>query len=330
MREPYLLTFSAMALYGFVDWRGSGLPFQGLRDTSEESIRSTRPAWIWLALGLLGMLLVSPAVAIAHLIIFAGWVFFANDQRSISWKAVLVFAAIFFAGLFFLSASLNRSGEFDTSSPLSVVNDWLRLAVNWNVYNIERDSGWVQELFRIMPEWLRLPFVAVYGILQPVLPAALVYPTVPLLKTVYILRALGWYTLLPLLILSFGAGTGFGLGKQRNVILWFALLTWTWILLAALRGGGDMWDNPRYRTILFLWQAILAGVVWVWWREMRPAWFMRVVACEVAFLVVFIQWYLNRYLHLGVKLGFPVMVALIVGLWAAIIGLGWWRDRKRV
>jgi glycosyltransferase involved in cell wall biosynthesis len=57
---------------------------------------------------------------------------------------------------------------------------------------------------------------------------------------------------------------------------------------------------------------------------------VRVVACEVAFLVVFIQWYINRYLHLGVKLGFPTMIALIVGLWVAIIGLGWWRDRKRV
>jgi hypothetical protein len=91
-----------------------------------------------------------------------------------------------------------------------------------------------------------------------------------------------------------------------------------------------MWDNPRYRTILFVWQAVLGGVVWVWWREARPVWFMRVVACEAAFLLVFTQWYLNRYFYLGVKLDFPVMVALIVGLWAAIIGLGWWQDRKRV
>lgn len=322
MREPYLLTFSAMTLYGFVF---------GVRELAPVNYASKlAESRIVLGVGLLGMLLVSPAVAIAHLIIFAGWVFFTNEQRTISWKAVVIFAVVFFVGLFFLSASLNRSGEFNASSPLSVVNDWLRLAVNWNVYNIYRDSGWVQELFRTMPEWLRLPFVAIYGILQPVLPAALIYPTVPLLKTIYILRSLGWYAMLPLLIMSFGAGAGFGLGKKRNVILWLALLTWTWILLAALRGGGDMWDNPRYRTILFLWQAILAGVVWVWWREMRPVWFVRVVACEVAFLVVFIQWYVNRYLHLGVKLGFPTMVALIVGLWVAIMGLGWWRDRKRV
>jgi hypothetical protein len=276
------------------------------------------------------MLLVSPAVAIAHLIIFAGWTFFTNERRSISWKAVLVFAVVFFAGLFFLSASLNRSGEFNASSPLSVVNDWLRLAVKWNAYGIERDSGWVQKLFDEMPQWMRLPFVAVYGILQPVFPAALVAPTVPLWKMIYILRSLGWYVLLPAMILAFGAGAGFSLEKKRNVILWFALLSWTWILLAALRGGGDMWDNPRYRTILFVWQAILGGVVWVWWWELRSAWFVRVFTCEVAFLLVFTQWYASRYYHWGGKLDFNVMIALIFGLWVVILGLGWWQDRKRV
>jgi hypothetical protein len=214
---------------------------------------------------------------------------------------------------------------------LSVVNDWLRLAVKWNAYGIERDSGWVQKLFdEVMPQWMHLPFVTGYGILQPVLPAALIAPTVPLWKMIYISRALGWYAMLPLLILSFGAGTGFGLEKKRSIILWLALLSWTWILLAALRGGGDMWDNPRYRAILFLWQAILGGVVWVWWREAHSHWFMRVIACEVVFLVVFMQWYISRYFHWGGQLEPEVMVALIFGLWIAIIGLGWWRDRKRV
>ena len=327
MREPYLLTFSALTLYGFVVWLSRA-------ERSETTVeRSRSVAWIWLALGLLGMLLVSPAVAIAHLILFAGWLFFANEQRSISWKTMLAFAAVFFAGLFFLSASLNRSGEFNTSSPLSVVNDWLRLAVQWNAYGIERDSGWVQKLFDEMPQWLRLPFVAVYGILQPVLPAALVAPTVPMWKVIYIARAIGWYALLPAMILSFGAGAGSGLGRKRaersrSIILWLTLFTWTWILLAALRAGGDMWDNPRYRTILFVWQAILAGVVWVWRREARSHWAWRVIACEVVFVLVFTQWYLSRYLHWGGQLPFAAMVALIGGAWLLIVGAGWWRDRK--
>src|SRR5262245_4141811 len=180
-----------------------------------------------------------------------------------------------------------------------------------------------------MPEWIRLPFVAIFGILQPALPAVIVVPTTPLWKTIYILRSVGWYALLPMLILSFGAGTSFGSGKMRNLILWLSLLTWTWILLAALRGGGDQWDNPRYRTLLCVWQAILAGVVWVWWRETRSAWFGRVALCEVVFLAVFTQWYTSRYFHWGGQLPFLAMIVLIFGIWVAIMAIGWWQDQKR-
>jgi hypothetical protein len=119
MREPYLLTFSAMALYGFV---------YGVSQLAREGgsrLPDSKNAKVWLALGILGMLLISPAVALAHLVIFAGWAFFTNERRNFSWKSVLIFAVIFAAGLLFLSASLNRSGQFDAASPLGVINDWL-------------------------------------------------------------------------------------------------------------------------------------------------------------------------------------------------------------
>jgi len=339
MREPYLLTFSAMALYGFVGWRDSGL------DTSPSM--TTRPALqsrlVWLGVGLLGMLLISPAIALATLVILAGWVFFTNEKRTFSWNSILIFVVIFAVGLLLLSASLNRSGQFDSSSPFHVINDWLRLTIKWDAYLLERESGWVQKIFDEGPAWIRLPFVAVYGILQPVLPAALVVPTVPIWKAVYILRSAGWYVLLPALIMSFGAGAGSESERKRNhnersepagerrrsIILWLSLLTWTWILLAALRGGGDSWDNPRYRTILFVWQSILGGYVWVWWRKTHNRWLKRVVWCEAAFLLVFTQWYASRYLHWSGQLPFAVMVALIAGSWGIILGVGWLQDRKR-
>ncbi|HSM71627.1 MAG TPA: hypothetical protein VK851_08800 [Anaerolineales bacterium] len=321
MREPYLLTFSAMVFYGFVF---------GVREPAASKLAESKiTSRIWLGIGLLGMLLVSPAVALAHLLIFAGWTFFANERRTLSWQSILIFAVVFLAGLFFLSASLNRSGQFDAASPLHVVSEWLERSVNWDAYLLERESGWVQKLFDGMPEWMRLPFVAVYGILQPVLPAALIAPTVPIWKAIYVLRSLGWYVLLPALILSFGAVAGQKEKRKRNVILWLSLLVWTWILLAALRGGGDAWDNPRYRTILFVWQSLLAGYVWVWWRETRSVWFARVVLCEAAFLLVFTHWYASRYFHWGGQLPFAVMVALIAGLWGIILGAGWWLDKKR-
>ena len=319
MREPYLLTFSALALYGFV---------YGVSQLAGENGSKLADSK-WLIIGILGMLLVSPPIAIATLIIFAGWMFFTNERRNLSWKVILIFAVVFVFGLLFLSASLNRSGEFNASSPLSVVNDWLKLAVKWNAYQIERESGWIQKLFDEMPEWMRLPFVAVYGVLQPVLPATLVAPTKPIWKAIYILRSAGWYAILPALIMSFGAAAGQGSKKMRNLILWLSLLAWTWVLLAALRGGGDQWDNPRYRTILFLWEAILTGVVWVWWRETRNRWVVRVVWCEIAFVLVFTQWYASRYFHWGGQLPFAVMVTLIFGLWGLILGAGWRLDKKR-
>jgi len=366
MREPYLLTFSVMTYWGFVEWffrapekhrdysersalrlRVSQQPLNPpLREVIRLGEQRSRhlhltqvqvSAVVWLAIGLLGMLLVSPAVALAHLIIFAGWIFFTNERRGFSWKSVLVFVVIFGVGLLFLSASLNRSGQFDSTSPLRVVNDWLKLTVKWDAYQLERSSGWVQKLFDEMPEWMRLPFVATYGILQPVLPAAIFEPTNLIWQVIYLLRSAGWYVLLPALIMSFGAAAGQGhrpervegSNQKRNLILWLSLLAWTWILLAALRGGGDSWDNPRYRTILFVWEAILGGVTWVWWRETRNAWFKRVVWCEVVFLLVFTQWYASRYLHWGGQLPFAIMIGLIVVLWGIILGLGWWLDKKR-
>ncbi len=341
MREPYLLTFSAFALWGFVN---SGVQEQAPAPSADSTHRASElsESRLWLALGLLGMLLVSPVVAIVTLILFAGWARLTSGRGNISWKPVLIFAVVFIASLLFLSSSLNRSGDFRETSPLHVINDWLRLAVKWDAYQLERDSGWVQKLFDEMPRWMRLPFIAVYGILQPVLPAAIITPTVFIWKAIYILRALGWYALLPMLILSFGAAAGPGRrpervegpGKMRaehsrSIFLWLSLLAWTWILLAALRGGGDQWDNPRYRTIMFLWQSIIAGYVWVWWRGTHNVWLTRVLACEVVFLLIFTQWYASRYFHWGGQLPFAIMVALIAGAWGIILGVGLWRDGKR-
>jgi hypothetical protein len=275
------------------------------------------------------MLLVSPAVALMTIAIFVGWIFFANENRQISWQAIAAVALVFVLGLFLLSSSLNRSGQFNATSPLHVINDWLQSAVKWDAYQLERDSGWVQKIFDEGPAWIRLPFVAIYGLFQPVLPATVIHPTKTIWAIIGFLRGLGWYLLIPLLILSFGAAAGSRSGKTRNLVLWLALVAWLWILLAALRGGGDLWDNPRYRTIQFMWQAILAGYVWVWWRETRNVWLLRVVLMEVIFLAVFTQWYGSRYYHWAGQLPFVGMIGLILGLWGVILGVGWWQDKRR-
>lgn len=313
MREPYLLAFSAFALWGFVNWQIT----QNKRDLA------------WLGLGILGMLLVSPSIALVTLVILGGWMYFTSERGRISWWAVVTLVLVFTIGLFVLSSALNRQSNLGGGTPLAVINNFVREALKWNVFKIEEGSGWVQKLFDEMPEAVHLPFVMIYGFLQPVLPAILVAPTTIVWKVIGILRAVGWYTLFPALILSFVAASGSGGEKKRKLFLWLSLIVWAWILFTAMRGGGDQWDNPRYRLILFLWQAILAGNVWVWWRETQNTWFVRVVAMEVVFLAIFGEWYASRYFHVGLQLPFAYMVALIFGIWILIVGLGLWYDRRR-
>jgi hypothetical protein len=275
------------------------------------------------------MLFVSPVVALVALVILAGWIYFASERGHISWRTVAIVIAVFVLGLFMLSSALDRQGNLGGGTPLAVINNFIRESFKWNVFKIEESSGWVQKLFDEIPEWLRLPFVMVYGVFQPVLPAAFFAPTTLTWRIIAILRALGWYTLLPVLIVSFVAGPGQGTESKRRVFLWLGFAVWGWILFTALRGGGDQWDNPRYRTILFLWQAILAGDVWIWWRETQNAWLPRVVLMEVVFLLFFGQWYANRYYHFGRQLPFGQMVAVILALWGLILVTGWLWDRRK-
>ncbi len=313
MREPYLMLFSALSLWGFVDWQNT---------------RTTK-SLLWPILGVSGMLLVSPVVALVTLVLFAGWMYFTSERGHLSWWGALAIAVVFIAGLFMLTSALDRQGNLGGGTPFAVVNNFLREAIKMDVHHLERSSGWVQKLFDEMPKWLRLPFVLIYGVFQPVLPAALVEPTTLTWRIIAITRAFGWYALLPALILSFGAAAGQRSDVKRKLLMWLSLVVWGWILLTSLRGGADQWDNPRYRTILFLWQAVLAGHVWVWWWETRNAWFMRIIAMELVFLIFFGQWYANRYFQFGSQLPFSQMVMWILGLWALIFFGGVWWDRIR-
>lgn len=63
MREPYLITFGTICLWGFVEWQ-----FHHSRQ-----VFRLPAGMVWLGLCLLGMLLVSPVVALVTLVILGGW-----------------------------------------------------------------------------------------------------------------------------------------------------------------------------------------------------------------------------------------------------------------
>ena len=312
MREPYLMTFSAISLWGFVEWRENHSP----------------RGWFWMGLALLGMLLVSPAIAVVTIVIFMGWMWFTREHKRFSWRVLFGALGVLFIGLILLALALNRTGSYGNSLFAVLVN-WTRDVIFWENSQAEQVSGWLQKLFVGRPPWFRIGFMTIYGLLQPVLPAAFFEPTTWTWHIIGILRALGWYALLPVLILSFVAAAGQGSTMKRRVWMWFSLLVWTWFLFASLRGGGDQWDNPRYRAILFLWQAVLAAYTLVWQRETRSPWLWRILAMEAIFLLFFGQWYANRYFQFGGQLPFGLMVGLILIGWLIVFVGGLWRDRTR-
>jgi len=313
MREPYLITFSAIALWGFASWQ------------KEHDHR----AWLWLSFGLAGMLLVSPIAALMTLLIFAGWLWFAGERGKFPWWVAVAIVAIFVAGLFLLSSSLNRQGQFDTASPFGVISGFMREAIKFDVYQLVDSSGWVQKLFDEMPAWMRLPFVTIYGVLQPVLPAVFIEPTTLTWRLIGIGRALGWYAMLPLLVYAFIAAWENENPRERFLWIWVTSISWFWIFITALRGGGDQWDNPRYRAMLLVWQALAAGYALTHFRLTSDAWFKRILLVEFIFLGFFTQWYLSRYFHIGGQLPFGVMVLLIIGSSFIVLVGGAWRDYSR-
>ena len=82
--------------------------------------------------------------------------------------------------------------------------------------------------------------------------------------------------------------------RERLAWLWLWAVVWVWILISAARGGGDQWDNPRYRTILLVFQAILAAQVISVQQHSHERWLGRLLAIEGLFVICFAAWTWTR------------------------------------
>jgi hypothetical protein len=295
MREPFLITFIAMTIWGFVDW------FKNHH----------RAGWTWFAAGIVGLLLFSPSIALLALIISAGWFWFSGDHRRFSWWLAVALGIVFLVGIFLISSVLGKT-TLSASDPYSVITTWFHDAAKWDFYLLAQSSGIVQYLLGVLPKPLHTPFLIGYGIAQPVLPANLFEPTIVISRIYGSLRAIGWYVLLPLLLYGLFAAWKAPDPRERRVWLWFGFVIWIWIILVSIRAGADQWDNPRYRVIMLPWQALFAAYAWTFWREIRDRWFPRIVALEIVFLVVFSLWYMGRYYHIVPKFNFLAYVAFLL------------------
>ena len=313
MREPFLLTFIAIALWGFSKWLEA----------------RSRLSGVWLALGFGGLILTSPAVALGLAVLLAVWLRIRGEHTRSALPLWIGGAVLFVAAFVFLAWSLSSRAE-GASTPVGIVASWFRDSVDWVVYQLERGSGQVQNVFSKLFPAAQFVFVVAYGVTQPLLPPAILEPTTLTWHAIGIVRSLGWYLVLPLLAYAPFAVRRREPGVPRRVWSWLILFSWLWIILSAVRAGGDQWDNPRYRLIFFGIQALAASAAWLWWRADRDAWLPRIIAAEILCLLLFGQWYLARYYLIGIH--FPIMVVMsmcIVGVISIFLGGALWDKRRR-
>jgi hypothetical protein len=298
MREPFLLGLMMIAFWAI-------FRFQNRR----------RQAIGVFALASLLMFAFSSrsAIIVIGALLVCGWLEYVDELFTQRWKwlgwVTLGIAAVLLMGLSW---------------------GWLNLATAYDAGQAVRESGMIQKIMRDLGgDDLRNPFVMVYGLTQPVLPAALMAPTSSWLwKTIGILRASGWYILAPFLLYAIFTCWRAQNAKDRRMLLWLALSVMLWTVLCSARAGGDQWDNPRYRVLFLPFMAILTAWGWQWSREKRDAWVWAWVAADFLFVAVFLAWYLSRITGTG-KLPFWTNVVLILAGTAILLLLGWVWNLKR-
>jgi hypothetical protein len=312
MREPFVMMAISVTFY------------------STSLIWSGRRSWIvWMVVAALSLLLFQPPVALFAFLIVAGAWFF-DPHRKTSLREAGMFAALVLVGLIAAGSVLANLPSLAETHPSSIFIAWLQNNFTFQAHQTERASGMFQKVIRDLGEAWKLPVVLLYGSAQPVLPAALGdKPTVPVIwRLVNILRSAGWYTLALFLIYGIlSAARGVGIERRRQ-LLWLSAITGGWILLSAANAGGDMWDNPRYRTIMIAWLALLAA--WALWygRSRKDAWLPRLFLIEAVFVLIFTVWYFSRnypgYIHLGIWQAVALTGAASLGILAA----GIFKDRR--
>lgn len=282
MREAFTITLASAAVYGLL--RG------------QNARPGPRLAWIVIPLAICmpfsppvaAMILVVVVLLSLTLLFSAGG---AAPNPRLMWAGLAALGLVVLAGLYL---ALKQFAPIGMINPIAMVGWWFTKSAQFQAYMSEHASGWMQKVFKAYPVWIELPALLGYGVVQPFLPAALVARSeAPIWYGIAIWRAVGWTVLLAFMV--YAPLLALRTRNQRSLTLMISLIIWVVILVASARAGGDMWDNPRYRTTFAGLQAALAAWAWMEHRRVRDPLFRRAVMTVGAVLAWFLPWYLRRY-----------------------------------
>lgn len=289
MREPILIGLSAVAFWGVIAWKTD----------KKKALSALIPS-------LLGLAFISVKAGASIALILGIWFWIENMLPSVrpSWRLI---------GSGLLSAGILIGVIFSWG--------WLMDSAKWDLYLMEASSGRIQFELENIGGRFRTPFIIGYGLAQPVLPAAIVYPGIAITRSVAIIRSIGWYILAPLLTAGLIMILTEKKKEDKRVLLLFILFVIAWIIISSARAGGDQWDNPRYRSIYLVWMVMLGGWSWVQTVTNRSSWLWRLIVLEAIYVGYFLHWYISRYLGWFKRPPFWHMIQ-ILALYGVVIIVG--------
>jgi hypothetical protein len=293
MREAFTIPLTSAAFYGLIR-------YQQRRDLKSVSM---------IIVSLLLFIPFSPpfaALLMGILVItaIASSIRFANDltKKSTFWIIFSILFILILAGVWITLKQFTPEGM---NNPIHMINWWLRKSASLQAYLSKHASGWIQEIFKNTPTWTHMPMLLAYGVVQPFLPAAIVVGShAPIWRWITLWRSIGWSFMLIFLVYA----PVLTLRKKDNnirLVRILLLIVWFIILLAAFRGGSDMWDNPRYRATFSSLQVVLVAWTLIELRRSSDPWFWRAIIVGVAIMGWFIPWYLQRYYSIGWQISDP-------------------------
>jgi hypothetical protein len=316
MREAFTITLTIAAFYGLLRYH--------------DKHSSVNLAWIIIPV-LLCLPFSPPFTALLLGLLAIGGLALSSQTRDFShsrwyWLAMAGLTLLVLAGLWFALSQFTPQGMVN---PLEILSWWLRKSAAFQERLTRLASGWLQKIFKSTAEWTHIPILLGYGIVQPFLPAALIVGSQsPLWPLIAIWRSVGWTILLGFLL--YAPILAFRPKQVSSFTRGLCLIIWLGVIIAAFRGGGDMWDNPRYRAVFCGLQISLASWAWLEHRRLADPWLLRALMGLGAVMAWFLPWYLRRYAGLN----WPVtnlFVTLSLGLVSAalLISWDWWRIRAR-
>lgn len=286
MREAFTSTLVIMAFYGFIsymqDRTWSGLAWSLGAILLFLPFSPPFAALLVLLLGLTAIFGYTPELrkVTSRISMF---------QQRYAWVIIVCVILLVLVSVWFV---LDQFTPEKITSPVGMVNWWVRKSAEWQAHLAERASGKIQAIFDRTPEWTHAPLLLAYGVAQPLLPAALIATSqAPIWQVIAIWRALAWTILLILLIYATWRAWRWNSDAITKTL---TIVVWLIILIASFRGGGDQWDNPRYRATFIGIQAAVAGWGWVEYRNSNDRVFKYILAWVALTVLWFIPWYLYR------------------------------------